>query len=279
MTDRQFGENLDDWIVKTTEECEVSTDTVSDVFYEESKRLFEDSRANEALTLINVAIEKDDSNFRYFSLKAEILEGLNRYSEADEAYAKASELNASDEIRESWAGMMYRWSNSLNDKKKALEIITRAIEILPEPLQDQYRERFWYLKGSILDCLGQPVESRICYMKAEGFTDEIRELEGQIEFLKSSKDTLISITGTRFYFGIEIFKPGMTVDLIKEPENEHDPDAVRVEIDGEKVGYVANSEYTLVENIKSASDINKLDLKKAEVVFIYMDEHVIAKVL
>lgn len=279
MTDRQFGENLDDWIVKTAEESEESADSVSDVFYEESKRLFEDSRANEALTLINVAIEKDDSNFRYFSLKAEILEGLNRYSEADEAYAQALEFNDTDEIRESWAGMMYRWANFLNDKKKALGIITKAIDILPEPLQDQYRERFWYLKGSILDCLGQPIESRICYMKAEGFTDEIRELEGQIEFLKSSKDTLISITGTRFYFGIEIFKPGMTVDLIKEPENEHDPDAVRVEIDGEKVGYVANSEYTLVENIKSASDINKLDLKKAEVVFIYMDEHVIAKLL
>ena len=116
-------------------------------------------------------------------------------------------------------------------------------------------------------------------MKAEGFADEIRELEGQMEYIKSTSDTLISITGTRFYFGIEIFKPGMTVELVREPENEHDPDAIRVEINGEKVGYVANSEYTVMDNIKSASDIKKMDLKKAEVVFIYMDEHVIAKLV
>ncbi|WP_407411708.1 HIRAN domain-containing protein [Methanobrevibacter sp.] len=279
MTERQFGENLDDWIVKTTEKSEVSSESVSDVFFDEAKRLFEDSRANEALTLINVAIEKDSENFKYFTLKAEILESLNRYSEADDAYSRAFKLNDIDKTREKWALMLYRWANSLNDKTKALKIITGAIEILPETLKDTYREKFWYLKGSILDCLGQPIESRICYLKAEGFSDEIKELEGQIEFLKSSKDTLISITGTRFYFGIEIFKPKMTVDLVKEPENEHDPDAVRVEIDGEKVGYVANSEYTLIENIKSASDIKDMDLKKAEVVFIYMDEHVIAKII
>ena len=279
MSERQFGENLDDWIVKTSQESEKTSESVSDVFFDEAKRLFDDSRANEALTLINVAIEKDGENYRYFTLKAEILESLNRYSEADDAYASAFKLNDIDETREKWALMMYRWANSLNDKTKALKIITDAIEILPESLKDTYREKFWYLKGSILDCLGQSIESRICYLKAEGFTDEIKELEGQIEFLKSSKDTLISITGTRFYFGIEIFKPGMTVNLIKEPENEHDSDAIRVEIDGEKVGYVANSEYTLVENIKSASDIKDMDLKKAEVVFIYMDEHVIAKII
>ena len=279
MSERQFGENLDDWIVKTSQESEKTSESVSDVFFNEAKRLLEDSRANEALTLINVAIEKDGENYRYFTLKAEILESLNRYSEADDAYASAFKLNDIDETREKWALMMYRWANSLNDKTKALKIITDAIEILPEGLKDTYREKFWYLKGSILDCLGQSIESRICYLKAEGFTDEIKELEGQIEFLKSSKDTLISITGTRFYFGIEIFKPGMTVNLNKEPENEHDSDAIRVEIDGEKVGYVANSEYTLVENIKSASDIKDMDLKKAEVVFIYMDEHVIAKII
>ena len=116
-------------------------------------------------------------------------------------------------------------------------------------------------------------------MKAEGFTDQIRELESQVEFIKSTTETLISITGTRFYFGIEIFTPGLTVNLVREPENEHDGDAVRVEIDGETVGYVANSEYTLIENIKSASDINKMDFKKAEVIFIYMDEYVIAKLV
>lgn len=276
---RQFGENLDDWLVKTTEESDLSTPDIAQTLSDEAKRLFDQSRPNEALTLINVAIENNVDNFEYYNLKAEILESLNRYSEANDAYDASLNIEKSDETKLKKAVMMYKWANSLNDKNKALNIITDAIDILPQDKTGPYWEKFWYLKGSILDCLGQSIESRICYMKAEGFTDQIKELEDQIEFLKSTKDTLISITGTRFYFGIEIFKPEMEVDLIKEPENEHDRDAIRVEIDGETVGYVANSEYTMVENIKSASDINNLDLKKAEVVFIYMDEYVIARLV
>ena len=276
MTQRQFGENLDDWLI-SKKESEIPD--VSGVLFDESLRLFDDSRYNEALTLINVAIEKDDSISAYFAHKAAVLEKLNRYSESDEAYGRAIELDSGDDVRLARAVMLYNWANSLNDKQKAANIISDAIETLPESSKDLYSEKFFYLKGSILDCLGQKIESRICYLRAEGFTDEIEELEGQIEFLKSSPDTLISIAGTRFYFGVEIFEPGMTVDLVREPDNEHDPDAVRVEVEGEAVGYVANSEYTLIENVKSASDIKKLELKKAEVLFIYMDEYVIAKLI
>lgn len=279
MTKRQFGENLDDWLVKTDEISEVSTPDISQTLFKESQRLFDESRPNDALTLINVAIENDTENYEYYSHRAAILESLNRYSEASDAYDRALDLNGSDEIRKNKALMLYSWANSLNDKQKALDIITNAIDIIPDDFETIYWEKFWYLKGSILDCLGQSIESRICYMKAEGFTDQIRELESQVEFIKSTTETLISITGTRFYFGIEIFTPGLTVNLVREPENEHDGDAVRVEIDGETVGYVANSEYTLIENIKSASDINKMDFKKAEVIFIYMDEYVIAKLV
>ena len=274
---RQFGENLDDWVNKPQKKTEEPVPNVDRVLFKESQRLLDESRPNEALTVINVAIENNDSNFEYFKLKARILDSLNRYSEASSAYDSALKLNKSDELIKSKSEMLYRWANSLNDKNRALEIITEAIEIAGIEPEDANWERFWYLKGSILDCLGRPAESRICYLKAEGFADEIRELEGQMEYIKSTSDTLISITGTRFYFGIEIFKPGMTVELVREPENEHDLDAIRVEINGEKVGYVANSEYTVMDNIKSASDIKKMDLKKAEVVFIYMDEHVIAK--
>lgn len=279
MTKRQFGENLDDWLVKTDEASEVSTPDISQTLFKESQRLFDESRPNDALTLINVAIENDADNYEYYCHRAAILGSLNRYSEASDAYDRALDLNGSDEIRKNKALMLYSWANSLNDKQKALDIITNAIDIIPDDFETIYREKFWYLKGSILDCLGQSIESRICYMKAEGFTDQIKELESQVEFIKSTTETLISITGTRFYFGIEIFTPGLTVNLVREPENEHDGDAVRVEIDGETVGYVANSEYTLIENIKSASDINKMDFKKAEVIFIYMDEYVIAKLV
>ena len=73
----------------------------------------------------------------------------------------------------------------------------------------------------------------------------------------------------------------MILDLIKEPENEHDHDAIRVEINGETVGYVANSSSTLIGQVKSATEIkNKFDNKtQAKYLFLFLDYMVIAKLI
>ena len=56
----------------------------------------------------------------------------------------------------------------------------------------------------------------------------------------------ITIAGTSYYFGQEFITPNMTVNLIKEPDNPYDREAIRVELDGlGKIGYVANSPYTV----------------------------------
>ena len=50
-----------------------------------------------------------------------------------------------------------------------------------------------------------------------------------------------TIAGTCFYYGKDFFEKGMTVKLIKEPDNEYDKEAIRVELEGlGLVGYVAN---------------------------------------
>ena len=55
-----------------------------------------------------------------------------------------------------------------------------------------------------------------------------------------------TITGTNHRYGSEFFKPEMTVKLIKEPDNEYDKEAIKVELEGlGQVGYVANSPYTV----------------------------------
>ena len=55
-----------------------------------------------------------------------------------------------------------------------------------------------------------------------------------------------TVAGTNHYFGQEFFEPKMEVKLIKEPDNEFDKEAIRVEVDGLGiVGYVANSPYTV----------------------------------
>ena len=139
---RQFGENLDDWVNKPQKKTEEPVPNVDRVLFKESQRLLDESRPNEALTVINVAIENNDSNFEYFKLKARILDSLNRYSEASSAYDSALKLNKSDELIKSKSEMLYRWANSLNDKNRALEIITEAIEIAGIEPEDANWERF-----------------------------------------------------------------------------------------------------------------------------------------
>ena len=62
-----------------------------------------------------------------------------------------------------------------------------------------------------------------------------------------------TITGTKYYFGQEYFEPKMEVRLVKEPDNEVDKEAIKVEMEGlGLVGYVANSPYTVLGESMSA---------------------------
>ena len=64
-----------------------------------------------------------------------------------------------------------------------------------------------------------------------------------------------TITGTRHRLGQDFFKKGMKVELVKEPDNEHDKEAIKVMLDGFHVGYVANSTYTVLEGCMSAGRV------------------------
>lgn len=76
------------------------------------------------------------------------------------------------------------------------------------------------------------------------------------------KDVLITITGLNYRFGSDFLKKGMKVKLIKEPDNEHDKEAICVEFKGlGHIGYVANSAKTVMGECISANVI-KLGLKQ-----------------
>ena len=123
------------------------------------------------------------------------------------------------------------------------------------------------------------VEAQKSYLIAYKEFDKLKEFENQSEYLKNTSDILINIVGSDFYN----FTPenGMIVDLVKEQDNEHDPDAIAVIINNEKVGYVANSSYTLIDDVKGASDIkNEMkDSQRAEILFNYLGEYTIAKLI
>lgn len=65
--------------------------------------------------------------------------------------------------------------------------------------------------------------------------------------------TYFTITGTHHYFGNEFIEPGMEVKLVKEPDNEYDKEAIKVELEGlGKIGYVANSTFSVLGESMSA---------------------------
>ncbi len=67
------------------------------------------------------------------------------------------------------------------------------------------------------------------------------------------KSIYFTVAGTNHYYGKDFFEKGMRVRLIKEPDNAMDREAVQVMLDGlGKVGYVANSPYTVLGESFSA---------------------------
>lgn len=79
------------------------------------------------------------------------------------------------------------------------------------------------------------------------------------------KDVYFTITGANHYYGCDFLKKGMKVRLIKEPDNEYDREAIRVELKGlGKIGYVANSTYTVIGGSRSAGRLYDLMKKKAK---------------
>lgn len=91
----------------------------------------------------------------------------------------------------------------------------------------------------------------------------------------------VTITGIHHYYGDKPFEIGRVVRLVKEPDNKHDNDAIRVELPFiETVGYVANSTSTVYRGTYSAGRIyDKIeDAAFAEVAFV-THSSVIAAVL
>ncbi len=95
------------------------------------------------------------------------------------------------------------------------------------------------------------------------------------------EEMYFTIAGCNHYFGSDFMKKGMKVKLIKEPDNECDKEAIQVKIKGlGKVGYVANSTYTVKGESMSAGRLyDKLgDKAKGKVVFV-IDGGVVCRIV
>lgn len=241
--------------------------------------LIANEKYDDALSEIN-RILKTDANYSNWNLKAIILAKLKRYKESVECFDKALSLNPSDEIKLNKANSIYNWAKVTffpeGNYEKALRLIDDALNIIPD---SEDPSEFYFLKAEILEALNDLAESQKAYLIAYKEFDKLKELENQIEYLNNTSDTLIIITGSYFYN----FTPekDIMVNLVKQDDNEHDPDAIAVMMNDELIGYVANSPYTLIDEVKSASDIKKLinDNQNAKILFNYLREYTIAKLV
>lgn len=85
------------------------------------------------------------------------------------------------------------------------------------------------------------------------------------------KEYFITITGMGHYYGLTPFKVGKKIKCAKEPENVYDSEAIRCQLKHVgKVGYVANSPFTVATGTRSAGGIRHKVKKhfKVEVMFI-----------
>lgn len=74
-----------------------------------------------------------------------------------------------------------------------------------------------------------------------------------------------TLTGTNYRYGSDFMKKGMKVKLTKEPDNDFDKEAIKVEMEGlGLVGYVANSTYTVLGDSYSAGRLYDKIGKKAK---------------
>ncbi len=94
------------------------------------------------------------------------------------------------------------------------------------------------------------------------------------------KNILITVTGMNYRYGSEFLKKGMKVKLVKEPDNEHDKEAIRVDYKGlGTIGYVANSTKTVMGECLSAGRLyDKIGKKAKAKVIMKFDGAVICKV-
>lgn len=80
-----------------------------------------------------------------------------------------------------------------------------------------------------------------------------------------------TITGTNYYFGKDFLENVTPIKLVKQPDNAHDREAIKVELPGlGVVGYVANSPYTVLgENFSAGRLYDKIgDTAEGNVLYV-----------
>ncbi len=231
-------------------------------------KLYMDFREEEALHYINLALDLDDRHAANWNRKAIILEAMKRYAESEECYNRSLELSAQNLVYDNKARMLLSWSyqlleeskklpNGLNTLNDAYDKVIKAMKALPGDSEEDL-DKYLRLRDSI-----------------NFYIDYERKYQTNLETLKKyDKKELFTISGRHFYKNDVALAPGIPLKLVREPGNEFDKDAIAVYAEDEKIGYVANRDYTKFELTSSASELRDEigDISQGSYLF-YLDRY------
>ena len=222
----------------------------------------------EALHYINLALDLNDRHANNWNRKAIILEGMKRYADSEKCYNKSLELSPQKLVYENKARMLLSWShqlleeskelpNGLNKLKEAENKIIKAMNALPRDSEEDIN-KYLRMRDSI-----------------NFYIDYENKFQRNLETLKGyDKFELFTITGRKFYRNNITLTSGMPLKLVKEPDNEFDKDAIAVYAKNEKIGYVANKDYTKYELTSSASELqDKIEDIAQGSYLLYLDRY------
>ncbi len=203
----------------------------------------------EALHYIDLALDLDKGHSENWNRKAIILEGMKRYAESEECYNKSLALSKSNTVYDNKARMLLDWSHQLLEESKEL----------PNGL-DKIKEAEKKIINAMNALCRDSGEDISKYLRMRDtikfYIDYETEFQKNLETLKGyDKSELFTITGRNFYKKSISLTPGMPLKLVREPDNEFDRDAIEVYAQDEKIGYVANKDYTKFELTSSAGEL------------------------
>lgn len=243
-------------------------DTRPDEYGKRAWDLYMDFREEDALRYINMALDLDDSHAGNWNRKAIILEAMNNYRQSERCYNRSLELSPSNLVHDNKARMLYDWASQLLGESKKLpngldmldeanNTLTRAIEALPGEGSEEDINKYLKLRDSI-----------------NFYIDYERKYLNNLETLgKYKRNELFTITGRNHYRDVKITR-GMPLRLVRELDNEFDPDAIAVYAGNSKMGYVANNDYTKHELTSSASQLkDKIPDKAHGEYLLYLERY------
>lgn len=186
----------------TPEEIEERRKRIVSIYLsKEAWRLYEEGRMDEALVLINIAIENNPNNSDNHNIKGIILQRFERFNEALLCFDDALEIKADDVIKRNKAACLtrYAWQLFNNQNLRAASINIGKAEKIYSQLDDKtFSDVMWDLKAEIAIFNNDYVEALDCYKHA---LEVLKDDEGDlVEEYKEKRDSLLK------YFEVDEIK-------------------------------------------------------------------------